>query len=188
MKTDYITVIGGGFAGVEAAWQIAKRGIKCRLYEMKPVKFSPAHKSRNLCELVCSNSLRNADVASAIGLLKEELRRMGSVIMEAADASRVAAGGALAVDRDVFSAYVTDKIKNHPLIEVVYEEADEIPEGYTVIATGPLTSDAMANFIKDDLGCGKLHFFDAAAPITIASLSISESSLRVAFNEEVSAS
>ena len=160
-----LTVIGAGLAGCEAAYQAAKRGIPVKLIEMKPHKKTPAHKSDSFAELVCSNSLRNADPASAIGLLKEELRRMGSVIMEAADASRVAAGGALAVDRDVFSAYVTDKIKNHPLIEVVYDEADSIPDGYTVIATGPLTSDPMSRAITELIGDRKLSFFDAAAPI-----------------------
>ena len=165
-RTDTVlTVIGAGLAGCEAAYQAAKRGVPVRLIEMKPAKRTPAHKSDSFAELVCSNSLRNADPASAIGLLKEELRRMGSVIMEAADASRVAAGGALAVDRDKFSDFVTEKIKNHPLIEVVYEEADSIPEGYCVIATGPLTSDPMSRAITELIGDRKLSFFDAAAPI-----------------------
>lgn len=165
-RTDTVlTVIGAGLAGCEAAYQAAKRGVPVRLIEMKPAKHTPAHKSDSFAELVCSNSLRNADPTSAIGLLKEELRRMGSVIMEAADASRVAAGGALAVDRDKFSDFVTEKIKNHPLIEVVYEEADSIPEGYCVIATGPLTSDPMSRAITELIGDRKLSFFDAAAPI-----------------------
>ena len=163
-----LTVIGAGLAGCEAAYQAAKRGIPVTLIEMKPHKKTPAHKSDAFAELVCSNSLRNADPTSAIGLLKEELRRMGSVIMEAADASRVAAGGALAVDRDVFSAYVTDKIKNHPLIEVVYDEADSILDGYTVVATGPLSSEPMSRAITELIGDRKLSFFDAAAPIVDA--------------------
>ena len=123
-----IKVIGAGLAGCEAAWQIAKRGISVELVEMKPEKKSPAHHSDTFAELVCSNSLRSNDVTSGVGLLKEELRRMGSLIMEAADATQVAAGGALAVDRTLFSEYVTDKIKNHPNITVKYEEADEIPQ------------------------------------------------------------
>ncbi|MBQ7828324.1 MAG: methylenetetrahydrofolate--tRNA-(uracil(54)-C(5))-methyltransferase (FADH(2)-oxidizing) TrmFO [Clostridia bacterium] len=168
-RTDTVlTVIGAGLAGCEAAYQAAKRGIPVRLIEMKPDKKTPAHKSDGFAELVCSNSLRNADPTSAIGLLKEELRRMGSVIMEAADHSRVAAGGALAVDRDKFSAYVTEKVKNHPLIEVEYAEADSIPEGYTVIATGPLTSDPMSEAISGLIGGRRLSFFDAAAPIVDA--------------------
>ena len=168
-RTDTVlTVIGAGLAGCEAAYQAASRGIPVKLIEMKPAKRTPAHKSDSFAELVCSNSLRNADVASAIGLLKEELRRMGSIIMEAADYSRVAAGGALAVDRDKFSEYVTEKVKNHPLIEVVYEEAEAIPEGYTVIATGPLTSEPMSEAISELIGGKKLSFFDAAAPIVDA--------------------
>ncbi len=168
-RTDTIlTVIGAGLAGCEAAYQAAERGIPVKLIEMKPDKRTPAHKSDSFAELVCSNSLRNADPTSAIGLLKEELRRMGSVIMEAADHSRVAAGGALAVDRDKFSDYVTEKVKNHPLIEVVYAEADFIPEGYCIIATGPLTSDPMSEAISELIGDRKLSFFDAAAPIVDA--------------------
>ena len=165
-----IKVIGAGLAGCEAAWQIAKRGISVELVEMKPEKKSPAHHSDTFAELVCSNSLRSNDVTSGVGLLKEELRRMGSLIMEAADATQVAAGGALAVDRTLFSEYVTDKIKNHPNITVKYEEADEIPQdGVCVIATGPLTSDKMAEKISDLVGGKKLSFYDAAAPIVDAS-------------------
>ena len=163
-----LTVIGAGLAGCEAAYQAALRGVPAKLIEMKPHKRTPAHKADGFAELVCSNSLRNSDPTSAIGLLKEELRRMGSLIMEAADATSVAAGGALAVDRDKFSAYVTDKIKSHPLIEVIYEEADTIPEGYCVIATGPLTSDPMSDAIGTLIGDRRLSFFDAAAPIVDA--------------------
>ncbi len=163
---DFINVYGAGLAGCEAAWQIAKRGIKVRLYEMKPMKFTPAHHSEGFAELVCSNSLRSDRVTNGVGLLKEELHCMGSLIMEAAYATRVPAGSALAVDRDLFSAYVTEKIKNHPNIEVINEEVDSVNEGeITVIATGPLTSDKMAEYIEKNLGCSGLHFFDAAAPI-----------------------
>jgi len=162
---EKITVIGAGLAGSEAAWQAARRGVHVRLVEMKPHKKTPAHSSDLFGELVCSNSLRNAEVASAAGLLKEELRRMGSLIMEAADASRVSAGGALAVDRVRFASYITEKIRSCPLIEVVEEEAAEIPDGVVVIATGPLTSDAMAEKIISLTGQSGLSFYDAAAPI-----------------------
>ena len=162
---EMINVIGAGLAGSEAAWQIARRGVPVRLWEMKPAKKTPAHSSDLFGELVCSNSLRNAEVASAAGLLKEELRRMGSLIMEAADHSRVSAGGALAVDRVQFASYITGKIRSCPLIEVVEAEADAIPETITVIATGPLTSDVMAERIIELTGQGGLSFFDAAAPI-----------------------
>ncbi len=162
----YIHVYGAGLAGCEAAWQITKRGIPVRLTEMKPKQFTPAHHSSEFAELVCSNSLRSDRVTNAVGLLKEELRRMGSLIMEAADATRVPAGSALAVDRDLFSKYVTEKIKKNPLIEVVEDEAFEVEQdAVTVIATGPLTSDRMADYISRELGCGSLRFFDAAAPI-----------------------
>lgn len=160
----FINVIGAGLAGCEAAWQAVGRGVAVRLYEMKPKKYTPAHRSAGYAELVCSNSLRAAAVSNAVGLLKEEMRRRGSLIMEAADATSVPAGGALAVDREKFSAYITEKIKNHPDIEVIEAECDGVPEGITVIATGPLTSGPMAKFIEG-LGCKGLHFFDAAAPI-----------------------
>ena len=167
MKT--INIYGAGLAGCEAAWQAAQAGVQVRLYEMKPVKFSPAHHSEGFAELVCSNSLRSDVTSNAVGLLKEEMRRLGSLIMEAAEATKVPAGSALAVDREKFSAYITEKIKNHPNIEVVSAEADSVEDGViTVIATGPLTSDAMADYIKNDLGFGSLHFFDAAAPIVDA--------------------
>ena len=165
----YINILGAGLAGCEAAWQAAQRGVKVRLFEMKPHKMTPAHHSSGFAELVCSNSLRSDCVSNAVGLLKEEMRRFDSLIMQAADATRVPAGSALAVDRTKFSQYITDRIRNHPNIEVIEEEVSSLEEGVvTVIATGPLTSDAMADFIKDELGCGKLHFFDAAAPIVDA--------------------
>lgn len=170
MGMQHINILGAGLAGCEAAWQAAQRGVKVKLFEMKPHKMTPAHHSEGFAELVCSNSLRSDCVSNAVGLLKEEMRRFDSLIMQAADATRVPAGSALAVDRTKFSQYITDRIRNHPNIEVIEEEVSSLEEGIvTVIATGPLTSDAMANFIKDDLGCGKLHFFDAAAPIVDAS-------------------
>ena len=164
-----INVYGAGLAGCEAAWQAANRGVKVRLYEMKPQKYTPAHHSENFAELVCSNSLRSDALSNAVGLLKAELRALGSLVMEAADATRVPAGSALAVDRSKFSEYITEKIKNHPNIEVIYEEVCSVPENeITVVATGPLTSDAMADYIKNGIGCEGLHFFDAAAPIVDA--------------------
>ena len=164
----YINVIGAGLAGCEAAWQAAKRGIGVRLFEMKPDKMTPAHKSKNFAELICSNSLKADRIESAAGLLKEEMRRIGSLLMECADKCRVPAGGALAVDRDIFSSMVTEKIKSHPLIEVIGEEVTDIPKDtVTVIATGPLTSDILAEKIIGLCG-GSLHFFDAAAPIVTA--------------------
>ena len=164
-----INVYGAGLAGCEAAWQAAELGVQVRLYEMKPEKYTPAHHSEGFSELVCSNSLRSDSLANAVGLLKAELRSLGSLIMEAADATRVPAGSALAVDRERFSAYVTEKIKNHPNIEVIGREVTSVPEGeITVIATGPLTSDTFADYIAGELGCEGLHFFDAAAPIVDA--------------------
>ena len=165
-NTKIVNVYGAGLAGCEAAWQIAERGVKVRLYEMKPHKYTPAHHSEGFAELVCSNSLRSDSVVNAVGLLKEEMRRLGSLIMMAAESTRVPAGSALAVDRELFSAFITEKIKNHPRIEVVEAEVSEVdPDEITVIATGPLTSEVMANYIKDELSCSSLHFFDAAAPI-----------------------
>ena len=161
-----VLVIGAGLAGSECAWQLAQRGISVRLMEMKPHRMSPAHVSPNFAELVCSNSLRSDELTNAVGLLKEELRRMGSLIMESAEANRVAAGGALAVDREGFSAYITEKIRNHPNITVVNEEAVSIPEeGEVVIASGPLTSDALADVIATMCNDDELHFYDAVAPI-----------------------
>jgi len=163
---DTVTVIGAGLAGCEAAWQLATKGIHVRLIEMKPQKMTPAHVSSDFAELVCSNSLRSDELANAVGLLKEELRKLGSLVMECADATRVAAGGALAVDRDGFSAMVTAKIKSNPNIDVMSEEALSIPDGEVVIATGPLTSDTMADKIAEKCSeVGFLNFYDAAAPI-----------------------
>jgi len=163
---ETINIVGAGLAGSEAAWQASRRGVHVRLWEMKPKKKTPAHSSDLFGELVCSNSLRNAEVASAAGLLKEELRRCGSLIMEAADASRVSAGGALAVDRVRFASYITEKLTASPMIEIVSEEMTEIPDGeITVIATGPLTSDALASKIIALTGQNGLSFYDAAAPI-----------------------
>lgn len=163
-----IRVVGAGLAGCEASWQIASAGIDVELYEMKPLRFSPAHKNENFAELVCSNSLKAERVESAAGLLKEEMRRLGSLLLPCADACRVPAGGALAVDRDAFSSSVTQKIESNPLIHVHREEMTEIPEdGIAVIATGPLTSDALADRIAGLCG-GSLSFFDAAAPIVTA--------------------
>ncbi len=164
-----ITVIGGGLAGCEAAFQIAKRGIKVELLEMKPSHKTPAHKSDNLAELVCSNSLKAMRIDSAAGLLKEEMRRFGSVCLEAADRSAVAAGGALAVDRDVFSSLITERIKSHSNITVRETTVTDIPtDGITVIATGPLTDGALAEKIGKFCDSGNLSFFDAAAPIVTA--------------------
>ncbi len=164
-----VKVIGAGLAGSEAAWQLANRGICVTLYEMKPGKMSPAHHSEDFAELVCSNSLRGDRLENAVGLLKEELRRCGSLIMECAEATRVEAGGCLAVDRGGFSAMVTEKIKSHPNITVVSEEVTEVPEGPVIIATGPLTSDTMSGAIGKYFGqTGYLHFFDAAAPLVTA--------------------
>ena len=165
-NTKIVNVYGAGLAGCEAAWQIAERGVNVKLYEMKPHKYTPAHHSKGFAELVCSNSLRSDSVVNAVGLLKEEMRRLGSLIMMAAESTKVPAGSALAVDRELFSAFITEKIKNHPLIEVVEAEMSEVnPDEITVIATGPLTSDKMAEYIENELGCSGLHFFDAAAPI-----------------------
>ena len=165
-KTPHINVIGAGLAGCEAAYQAAELGVKVTLYEMKPEKFTPAHTSPKFAELVCSNSLRSDELSNAIGVLKAELRLMNSVIMGAADANRVAAGSALAVDRNKFSSYITDKMYSHPNIEIVNKEITEIdPDEITVIASGPLTSDKFADYIKGEIGLSNLHFFDAAAPI-----------------------
>ncbi len=161
-----ISVVGAGLAGSEAAWQLAKRGMKVRLYEMKPEKMTPAHTSPLFSELVCSNSLRGDDLSNAVGLLKEELRRLGSLIMMSAEKHRVPAGGALAVDRVAFAQTITDAIRSHPNIEIVEEEVTDFPEGECIIATGPLTSDGLIPAIAK--ACGEadfLHFFDAAAPL-----------------------
>lgn len=159
------TVIGAGLAGCEAAWQLANRGVSVTLYEMKPIKRTPAHSSDYFAELCCSNSLRADGLANAVGLLKTEMRKLGSLIMSAADATAVPAGGALAVDREAFAALVTQKINLHPNITVKQCEVTEIPETPTVIASGPLTSDSLSAAIGEKLGKKFLHFFDAAAPI-----------------------
>ena len=164
-----VKVIGAGLAGSEAAWQLAQRGIRVELYEMKPHKMTPAHHSTDFAELVCSNSLRGDRLENAVGLLKEELRRCGSLILQCADATRVEAGGCLAVDRGGFAAMVTEKIRSHPNITVISEEVTEVPEGPVIIATGPLTSDDMSKAIGGYFGeTGYLHFFDAAAPLVTA--------------------
>lgn len=168
MEKAYISVIGAGLAGCEAAWQIANRGIQVMLYEMKPNKKSPAHHSNTFAELVCSNSLKAARTASAAGMLKQEMRMLDSLLLKCADACSVSAGGALAVNRDDFSGMVTNYINQHPNITVVNEEITELPQDkIAVIATGPLTADLLAENIKEKLG-GALSFFDAAAPIVTA--------------------
>jgi len=166
MSETKIRIIGAGLAGCEAAWQAAGLGVNVELYEMKPKKFSPAHHKDGLAELVCSNSLRSNQLSNAVGLLKEELRLLGSLIIEAAYATEVPAGSALAVNRDDFSEYITEKIKNHPNITLINEEVTEIDTDIiTVVASGPLTSEPLARTISDMTGGGELHFFDAAAPI-----------------------
>lgn len=166
---DYITVIGGGLAGCEAAYQIAKRGIKVKIYEMKPIKFSPAHSNKDLAEIVCSNSFKSNLLTNACGLLKEELRRLDSLLIKIADNTSVPAGQALAVDRDEFSRQVTQELKSNPLIEIINEEVTDISEmaknGIVIIATGPLTSNKLAEQIGKLTGEDKLYFYDAAAPI-----------------------
>ncbi len=166
---DFITVIGGGLAGSEAAYQIAKQGIKVKLYEMKPIKYSPAHSNSNLAEIVCSNSFKSNLLTNACGLLKEELRKLDSLLIKIADKTSVPAGQALAVDRDTFSAEVTKALEQEPLIEIIHEEVKDIQkmaeEGIVIVATGPLTSDALAKQISKLTGEDKLYFYDAAAPI-----------------------
>ena len=163
-----VKVIGAGLAGSEAAWQLAQRGIHVELYEMKPHKKSPAHHADTFAELVCSNSLRGDRLENAVGLLKEELRRLDSLIIACADATRVEAGGCLAVDRYGFSQLVTEKIRNHPNITVIEEEVTQVPEGPVIVASGPLTSDALSDAIGRYFGSEYLHFFDAAAPLVTA--------------------
>ena len=163
-----VKVIGAGLAGAEAAWQLAQRGIQVQLYEMKPHKKSPAHHTDTFAELVCSNSLRGDRLENAVGLLKEELRRFGSLIISCADETRVEAGGCLAVDRQGFSDLVTQKLRSHPNVTVIEEEVTKVPEGPVIVATGPLTSDAMSEAIGEYFGTGYLHFFDAAAPLVTA--------------------
>ncbi len=165
-----VIVIGAGLAGSEAAWQIANSGTQVDLYEMRPEKSTPAHKTAGFAELVCSNSLRGAGLENAVGLLKEEMRQMGSLIIEAADATKVPAGGALAVDREGFSSYITDKLKNHPLVNVIHQEVNDIPEteeSIVLIASGPLTAPTLSEKIAALLGQEYLYFYDAAAPIVL---------------------
>ncbi len=165
---DRVTIVGAGLAGCEAAWQLVRRGVPVRLIDMKPVKFSPAHKSEGFAELVCSNSLKAEQMSNASGLLKAEMRLLDGLILSAAERSRVPAGGALAVDRDVFSRIITDTLKNHPLVEFESKLVDEIPEAPAIIATGPLTDPALTDAIARLSGAQTLHFFDAAAPIVTA--------------------
>lgn len=169
MNQNKVNIIGAGLAGSEAAWQLVQRGIPVRLYEMRPKKYSPAHHTDSFGELVCSNSLRANNIENAVGLLKEELRRMDSLIMRCADDNQVPAGGALAVDREKFSNQITETLKAHPLVEVVCEEVTEIPEDeITIIATGPLTDGAIAEYVKAATSQDDLYFYDAAAPIVTA--------------------
>lgn len=163
-----VTIVGAGMAGSEAAWQVAQRGIKVDLYEMRPEKSTPAHKTEKFAELVCSNSLRGAGLENAVGLLKEEMRQLNSIIMESADINRVPAGGALAVDREGFSQYITDKVKNHPNVTVINKEIETIPQeddAITIIASGPLTSEVLAKSIGELTGQDYFYFYDAAAPL-----------------------
>ena len=166
---DYITIIGGGLAGSEAAYQIAKRGIKVKLYEMKPDKFTEAHSNKNLAEIVCSNSFKSNLHTNACGLLKEELRKLDSLLIKIADETQIPAGQALAVDRELFSQKVTEELEKNPLIEIIHQEVTEIEKiaekGIVIIATGPLTSDGLSKEISKMTGEDKLHFYDAAAPI-----------------------
>ncbi len=167
MSNPRATVIGAGLAGSEASWQLVRRGIHVTIVEMKPGRQTPAHHTERFAELVCSNSFRGDRLSSAVGLLKEEMRCLDSLIMRCADACRVPAGDALAVDRDVFSQMVTDTLRSHPLVTVENREADEIPDGGVIVATGPLTSEAMGNAISRLPGLGTLNFYDAAAPIVL---------------------
>ena len=167
-KMKEINIIGGGLAGCEAAYQVAKRGIKVKLYEMKPIKFSPAHSNENLAEIVCSNSLKSNSITNACGLLKEELRRLDSLLIKCADETKVPAGQALAVDREKFSELVTKKISENPNIEIVHKEVEKIDDdGITIVATGPLTSEKLSDEIGRITGKEKLFFYDAAAPIVL---------------------
>ena len=163
--TQRVLVVGAGLAGCEAAWQLVRRGVPVRLVDIKPKSFTPAHRSEGFAELVCSNSLRANNVENAVGLLKEEMRRLGSLVMEAADACRVPAGGALAVDREGFSAYITERLKGHPLVEFCCEEVTALPQGLSIVATGPLTTAPLFDAVSQRFGGQNLSFFDAAAPI-----------------------
>ena len=172
----HVTVIGAGLAGCEAAWQLAQREIPVRLVEMKPAKMTPAHHSPDFAELVCSNSLRSDRLENAVGLLKEELRWLNSLIMACADETRVEAGGCLAVDRQGFSQLVTRRLREHPLVSIVSDEVTQVPPGPVIIATGPLTSDGLSDAIAAYFGQQEyLHFFDAAAPlVTFSSVDMAE--------------
>jgi methylenetetrahydrofolate--tRNA-(uracil-5-)-methyltransferase len=161
----HVTVIGGGLAGSEAAWQLARQGVAVRLYEMRPVRQTEAHRTERFAELVCSNSLRSASFTAAVGLLKDEMRRLGSLVMAAADAARVPAGLALAVDRTLFSQAITETLTTHPLIEVRREEVQELPAGVTVVASGPLTSPALSAQLRALFGSEYLYFYDAISPV-----------------------
>lgn len=165
VERSAINVIGGGLAGSEAAWQLARRGLRVRLSEMRPLRMTEAHQTGNLAELVCSNSLRNASLETAVGVLKEEMRRLGSLVMLAADRARVPAGAALAVDREDFSAFITATLQSHPLVEIVREEVAAIPDGPTIIASGPLTGAALGEALHQLIGPRNLYFYDAIAPI-----------------------
>jgi methylenetetrahydrofolate--tRNA-(uracil-5-)-methyltransferase len=165
VQKPIVTVIGAGLAGSEAAWQLARRGVRVRLHEMRPVRMTEAHQTAKFAELVCSNSLRNASIETAVGVLKEEMRRLGSLMMRAADQARVPAGSALAVDRDDFSGFITATLEDHPMVEIVREETIAIPEGPAIIATGPLTSAALGESLNQLIGPRNLYFYDAIAPI-----------------------
>jgi methylenetetrahydrofolate--tRNA-(uracil-5-)-methyltransferase len=168
MSGQIVTVIGAGLAGSEAAWQLARRGVGVRLLEMRPVRMTEAHQTANFAELVCSNSLRNAGLETAVGVLKEEMRRIGSLVIAAADRARVPAGSALAVDREDFSGFITATLSAHPMIEIVRAEALEIPDGPAIIASGPLTSAALGDALNALIGPRNLYFYDAIAPIVAA--------------------
>ena len=179
-----VIVVGAGLAGSEAAYQLAKRGIKVHLYEMRPIKMTPAHQTGGFAELICSNSLRAAGIENAVGLLKEEMRRMDSLIIRAALATKVEAGGALAVDRELFSEYITNELKTHPNIEIHYEEVKQIPDGPVIIASGPLTSDELYDDIAKLVGYDYMYFFDAVAPIvTYESIDMNKCFLASRYNK-----
>lgn len=179
-----VIVIGAGLAGSEATYQLAKRGIKVHLYEMRPIKMTPAHQTGGFAELICSNSLRAAGIENAVGLLKEEMRRMDSLIIRAADLTRVEAGGALAVDRELFSKYITDELLNHPNVEVHYEEVKSIPDCPVIIASGPLTSDELHLEIGKLVSHDYMYFFDAVAPIvTYESIDMNKCFLASRYNK-----
>lgn len=179
-----VIVVGAGLAGSEAAYQLAKRGIKVHLYEMRPIKMTPAHQTGGFAELICSNSLRAAGIENAVGLLKEEMRRMDSLIIRAALATKVEAGGALAVDRELFSEYITNELKTHPNIEIHYEEVKQIPDGPVIIASGPLTSDELHDDIAKLVGYDYMYFFDAVAPIvTYESIDMNKCFLASRYNK-----